>query len=191
MTNGWGNSKDTQDPANLAMVFARRDYAVLAYSGLGFGGLSCSVTLDDPGIDGQAASQLVSYLGGAPAIAYTNAAHTISAPPLNVVVHDQKDLDGIARAYDPRVGMLGASYGGAIQFAAASVDHRIDAIIPIDTWNGLPSALAPNSTAQTAGVTASTPGAAKSVWLARLFAVAEKSYLTSPVDPSTIDSCPG
>lgn len=106
-------------------------------------------------------------------------------------VHDQKDLDGIARAYDPRVGMLGASYGGAIQFAAASVDHRIDAIIPIDTWNGLPSALAPNSTAQTAGVTASTPGAAKSVWLARLFAVAEKSYLTSPVDPSTIDSCPG
>ncbi|MGW4277154.1 hypothetical protein ACWEGQ_33520, partial [Streptomyces seoulensis] len=29
-------------------------------------------------------------------------------------------------AGDPRVGMIGGSYGGAVQLAAAAVDHRID-----------------------------------------------------------------
>ena len=35
---------------------------------------------------------------------------------------------------DPRVGMSGSSYGGAIQLATAAVDSRIDAIIPDVTW---------------------------------------------------------
>lgn len=62
-TNGFGGSKD--DQAGLAKAFASRDYLVLSYSGLGFGGSGCKITLDDPDWDGQAASQLVSFLGRA------------------------------------------------------------------------------------------------------------------------------
>ena len=62
-TNGFGGSKD--DQAGIGKAFAARGYAVLSYSGLGFGGSGCKITLDDPDYDGKAAQQLVSYLGGA------------------------------------------------------------------------------------------------------------------------------
>ena len=58
-TNGFGGSKD--DQADLGRAFARRGYVVLSYSGLGFGGSDCKITLDDPDWDGhgrQAARQL-------------------------------------------------------------------------------------------------------------------------------------
>ena len=61
-TNGFGGSKD--DQADLGRAFARRGYVVLSYSGLGFGGSDCKITLDDPDWDGLAAKQLVTYLGG-------------------------------------------------------------------------------------------------------------------------------
>lgn len=38
---------------------------------------------------------------------------------------------------DPRVGMAGSSYGGAIQFATAAIDPRIDAIVPDIAWHSL------------------------------------------------------
>src|SRR3954464_13604234 len=114
-TNGFGGSKD--DEATAAKAFAARGYVVLSYSGLGFGGSACKITLDDPDWDGKAASQLVSYLGGAPGIAFTDAAHATAAPALDVVVHDAADHTGVAQTYDPRVGMIGGSYGGSIQFA--------------------------------------------------------------------------
>jgi ABC-2 type transport system ATP-binding protein len=161
-TNGFGGSKD--DQAGLGAAFASRGYEVLSYSGLGFGGSGCKITLDDPDYDGKAGSQLVSYLGGAPGIAFTDAAHTTPAPALNVVIHDARDHAGQAQTYDPRVGMVGGSYGGEIQFAVASVDPRLDTIIPLITWNDLTYSLDPNSTAQTTGVTSSTPGAIKINW---------------------------
>ena len=69
-TNGFGGSKD--DQAGIGKAFAHRGYVVLSYSGLGFGGSDCKITLDDPDWDGQAGRQLVSYLGGASGIAYTD-----------------------------------------------------------------------------------------------------------------------
>jgi len=60
--------------------------------------------------------------------------------------------------------MVGGSYGGAVQLAAASVDPRIDAIVPAETWNDLGYSLFPNGTATTSGVTSSTPGAMKIHW---------------------------
>ncbi|HLY33715.1 MAG TPA: CocE/NonD family hydrolase, partial [Jatrophihabitantaceae bacterium] len=134
-TNGFGGSDQDQVP--FAEQEAGLGYVVLSYSGLGFGGSDCKITLDDPDYDGVAASQLVSYLGGAPGIAYTDDTHTTAAPTLNVVVHDAVDHAGQADTYDPRVGMWGGSYGGQIQFAAASVDPRIDAINPQITWSDL------------------------------------------------------
>src|SRR3954452_17768861 len=94
-TNGFGGSKD--DQAGLGKAFSARGYVVLSYSGLGFGGSGCKITLDDPDYDGRAATQLISYLGGAGGIAFTDAAHTSAAPPLQVVVHDARDHAGQAR----------------------------------------------------------------------------------------------
>ncbi|MUL65438.1 hypothetical protein BOO86_13250 [Mycobacterium sp. CBMA 234] len=45
---------------------------------------------------------------------------------------------------DPRIGMVGASYGGGIQLVSAATDHRIDAIVPTIAWNTLNDALYPN-----------------------------------------------
>lgn len=42
---------------------------------------------------------------------------------------------------DPRMGMVGASYGGGIQFVTAAIDHRVDAIVPTIAWNSLNSSL--------------------------------------------------
>src|SRR4051794_35846940 len=41
-TNGFGGSKD--DQAGLGKAFAQLGYAVLTYSGLGFGGSACKIT---------------------------------------------------------------------------------------------------------------------------------------------------
>src|SRR2546423_14180007 len=64
-THGFGGSKN--DQANIGRLEASRGYVVLAYSGLGFGGSGCRITLDDRDYDGKAASQLVSFLGGSKA----------------------------------------------------------------------------------------------------------------------------
>lgn len=161
-TNGFGGSLNDQIP--FAEKEAALGYLVLTYSGLGFGGSGCKITLDDPDYDGQAAKQLVSYLGGAPGIAFTDAAHTVAAPTLNVVKHDAFDHSGVPQTYDPRVGMWGGSYGGGIQFATASVDPRVDTIIPVITWNDLSYSLGPNNTGQTTGVSTDPPGAVKATW---------------------------
>ncbi|MFL6022704.1 MAG: CocE/NonD family hydrolase [Marmoricola sp.] len=188
-TNGFGGSKD--DQAGLGKGFAQRGYAVLAYSGLGFGGSGCKITLDDPDWDGRAGSQLVSYLGGASGIAYTDAAHTTAAPVLDVVKKDAKAHNGVAMANDPRVGMVGGSYGGQIQFAIASVDPRVDTIIPIITWSDLSYSLGPNNTAQTTGVSTSTPGATKLTWGLGFSALGVVNGLQNvQVDPSRLFPCP-
>jgi X-Pro dipeptidyl-peptidase (S15 family)/X-Pro dipeptidyl-peptidase C-terminal non-catalytic domain len=189
-TNGFGGSKD--DQAGLAKYFATQDYVVLSYSGLGFGGSGCKITLDDPDWDGQAARQLVDFLGGQNGIAYADAAHTRPVTGLNYVVHDPTDHAGGHDADDPRVGMVGGSYGGEIQFAAASVDPRIDALIPLITWNDLSYSLTPNNTDPTTGVTSATPGVTKLTWPLLFFF--EGAVLDSAegfqYDPSRVIGCP-
>lgn len=44
---------------------------------------------------------------------------------------------------DPKIGMIGESYGGGIQLLASVQDKRIDAIVPITTWYDLEQALVP------------------------------------------------
>ena len=118
-TNGFGGSKS--DFEELAPAYARRGYAFLAYSGLGFGNSGCKITLDDPDWDGKAGKQLVSFLGG-----------TKAAKDGTRIDFIKKDGPG-----DPRVGMIGGSYGGQIQFAIAGIDRRLDTIVPQITWNDL------------------------------------------------------
>ena len=158
-TNGFGGSKD--DQRGIGLAFGRRGYVVLSYSGLGFGGSGCKIYLDDPDWDGVAASQLVSFLGGS--LAATDGTRVTG------VRKDPVSHDGVARPDDPRVGMIGGSYGGQVQFAAAAVDPRIDALIPVITWNDLAYALAPNNTSFTRGVTYATPGTEKVGWTSLFF----------------------
>lgn len=188
-TNGFGGSKD--DQAGIGTTFAQRGYAVLSYSGLGFGGSGCKITLDDPDWDGKAASQLVSYLGGRDGIAFTDAKHTAPAPVLDVVQQDTTDNAGQPSRNDPRVGMVGGSYGGQVQFAAASIDQRIDTIIPIITWSDLSYSLSPNNTSQTTGVSTSVPGAAKLVWALGFSGLGVVDGIqNAPADPSRLIGCP-
>lgn len=188
-TNGFGGSKD--DQAGAAQSLASRGYVVLSYSGLGFGGSGCKITLDDPDIDGRAASQLVSYLGGAPGIAYADAQHTQPVQPLDAVRLDSTDHTGAASTHDPRVGMVGGSYGGEIQFATASVDPRVDTIVPLITWNDLAYSLDPNNTGQYDGVSAEPPGAAKVNWAAGFSALGVADGAAgAPDDPRRVVGCP-
>jgi ABC-2 type transport system ATP-binding protein len=189
-TNGFGGSKD--DQSGIGRVFAQRGYAVLSYSGLGFGGSDCKITLDDPDVDGVAASQLVSYLGGKTGIAFTDDAHTTPAPALKVVRKDTRDHAGRRSTFDPRVGMVGGSYGGQVQYAAASVDPRIDTIIPLITWMDLSYSLSPNNTSQVGdGVSTSTPGAAKLVWALGFSGLGVLNGVqNAPTDPNRLVGCP-
>lgn len=188
-TNGFGGSK--ADQAGIGKAFAARGYAVLSYSGLGFGGSGCKITLDDPDWDGKAASQLVSYLGGKAGIAYVDAKHTKAAPVLKIVKRDKRNHAGKKAANDPRVGMVGGSYGGQVQYAAASIDKRIDTIVPIITWSDLSYSLSPNNTTQTTGVQTSTPGAAKLIWALGFSGIGVASGLQNlATDPSRLIGCP-
>ncbi|MDQ6839830.1 MAG: ABC transporter ATP-binding protein [Actinomycetota bacterium] len=164
-TNGFGGSYSDQDA--LAGFFAARDYEVLTYSGLGFGGSGCNIELDTPAYDGRAASELVSWLGNRPEI-----------------LTDGPD--------DPRVGMIGGSYGGAVQLAASSIDRRIDAIVPVITWNDLAYSLGPNNDATNFVHTDNPPGILKDEWTAFFFG----EGLTEPLQHATAtpfppSSCPG
>ncbi|RLV50160.1 CocE/NonD family hydrolase [Nocardioides mangrovicus] len=167
-TNGFGGSKDDTSTAGIGTSFAKAGYVVLSYSGLGFGATTCKISLDDPDYDGRAGSQLVTYLAGLDYVA-TNAPG------------------------DPKVGMVGGSYGGQIQYAVASQDKRVDAIIPIITWNDLSYSLAPNNATTTRGVSYAVPGVAKREWVDLFFADGIASgvqNVTVAHDPETLVGCP-
>src|SRR2546421_7430067 len=134
-TNGFGGSKN--DQADVAKLEASRGYVVLSYSGLGFGGSGCKISLDDRDYDGKAGSQLVTFLGGGKAAK--------DGTRVNFVKHDSVAHDGKHHAADPRVGMIGGSYGGPIQVAIAGIDPRVDPVIPIIPWDDLRYSLAPHN----------------------------------------------
>ncbi|MFD8061698.1 CocE/NonD family hydrolase [Streptomyces cyaneofuscatus] len=168
-TNGFGGSKSDGSTDAIGKAVAARGYVGLVYSGLGFGRSGCLITLDDPAIDGKAASGLLDFLGGARA--------ADDGTRADYVVQDGEG--------DPRVGMIGGSYGGAIQLATASTDPRVDALVPLITWNDLAYALAPTNTGARTGVTSETPGVFKWQWTNGFYLIGEGQPLLNPsLDPS-------
>lgn len=166
-TNGFGGSKSDGSTDAIGKAFAERGYVSLVYSGLGFGNSGCLISLDDPAVDGRAASRLIDFLAG------TRAAD--DGTKADFVTLDSKG--------DPRVGMIGGSYGGAVQLATAAVDHRVDALVPMITWNDLAYALDPNSAAR------EVPGAFKWQWTNGFYLIGESQPLTTVnLDPSRINS---
>ncbi|MFI9610168.1 CocE/NonD family hydrolase [Streptomyces sp. NPDC052023] len=168
-TNGFGGSKNDGSTDAIGRSFAQRGYVGLVYSGLGFGRSGCLVSLDDPATDGRAASQLVDFLAGKRAADDGTSADFVTL-----------DAPG-----DPRVGMIGGSYGGAVQLATASVDRRVDALVPMITWNDLAYSLDPNNAVGAADV----PGAFKWQWTNGFYLIGEGQPLLEPsLDPSRINS---
>jgi putative CocE/NonD family hydrolase len=171
-TNGFGGAKE--DQADLAQGFGEQGYVTLSYTGLGFvDGDNCPITLDDREHDGAAASQLIRFLGGDPAI---QAVDDATGEPVRIDQVVREDAR-TGTSYDPQVGMTGGSYGGQIQFAAAAVEKaartdRLDAIIPLITWNDLSYSLAPENgslpqgTARSGSVSATGTGVFKYQWAA-------------------------
>lgn len=190
-TNGFGGSKD--DGNKMGAAFASRGYVVLTYSGLGFGsdvqkgrrGSDCKITLDDREHDGVAGKQMIDFLGGLK--------KADDGTVVDYVLKDKKAHDGKSYPGDVRVGMVGGSYGGQIQFAVASVDPRLDTIVPLITWNDLAYSLAPNNTSLTKGVSYATPGVEKYNWTSLFFGVGVANGLQGGVqtkDPTRVGPCP-
>jgi predicted acyl esterase len=182
-TNGFAGSKTDVD--GVAAAFAQQGYVGLAYSGLGMGGSSCRIELDARQWDGKVASQLVTFLGGG--------SRATNGTKVGDVRLNTRAADGRHYKDDPEVGMIGGSYGGGVQFSAAAVDPRIDAIVPIIAWNNLAYSLAPNNaTLSGRTVTYKTPGIAKANpsgagWLNLLWIAGVFVPQTQPLQPS---SCP-
>jgi predicted acyl esterase len=182
-TNGFAGSKANVD--GEAAALAQHGYVGLAYSGLGMGGSSCRIELDAFKWDGKAASQLVTFLGGG--------SRATNGTRVNYVTLNKRAANGKHYPHDPEVGMIGGSYGGGVQFSAAAVDPRIDAIVPIIAWNNLAYSLAPNNaTLSGRKVTYATPGIAKANpggdgWLNLLWFA---GALVTPVAPAPPTACP-
>ncbi|MFI1651441.1 alpha/beta fold hydrolase [Streptomyces avidinii] len=115
--HGFGGSKD--DVREQAERLARDGYAVLTWSARGFGRSEGRIGLNDPEYEVKDVSRLIDWLAARPEV----------------------KLDA---AGDPRVGVSGASYGGAVSLLVAGHDRRVDAIAPEITYWNLADALFPN-----------------------------------------------
>jgi ABC-2 type transport system ATP-binding protein len=148
LAHGFGGSKESV--AANARDLAGRGYVVLTYSARGFGRSTGQIGLDDPRYEVADLSTLIDRLAA----------------------RDDVQLDGDG---DPRVGVAGGSYGGALALLGGAYDHRIDAIAPQITWNSLTAALFPSQTGRVdAGTVAATPqsagaGVYKRLWSGLFF----------------------
>ena len=98
-------------------------YNVLTWDPRGFGDSGGNVESDSPAFEGRDAQALVDVIAQQP--------------------EAQLDKPG-----DPRLGMIGASYGGGIQNVLALIDPRVDVITPQIAWHSLITALDYNDTSK-------------------------------------------
>lgn len=158
---GHGYAQDRSSMAPMADLFRQQGYVTLTFDAPGFGESTCGVGLADPAVDGTVMRSLVDVLGGKPGTAFTDRDATIPAATVDFVVRDD---DPATAGFDPRVGVVGASYGGGLAFAVASVDARVDTIVPAATFNDLEYSLFPQAAGLTEGVQAKSVGVAKTTW---------------------------
>jgi ABC-2 type transport system ATP-binding protein len=120
MGPGWGSAADTHlgtagDDTGIASLLAS-GFNVLTWDPRGFGQSTGTIEVDSPEFEGRDVEQLIDWVASQP----------------------QAELDA---AGDPRLGMVGGSYGGGIQLVTAAIDCRIDAIVPIIAWHSLQTSL--------------------------------------------------
>ena len=147
LAHGFGGSKADLGPE--ARSLAEHGYVVLTYTARGFGRSGGLIHLDAPAYEVADAKDLVSYLATLPE-----------------VLTDAKG--------DPRVGVAGSSYGGALALLLGAYDPRVDAIGADITWNDLAQSLFPNGVVSPSGDVADA-GVFKKMWASELFASASAS----------------
>jgi ABC-2 type transport system ATP-binding protein len=166
VAHGFGGDKTSVDAD--ARELAGRGFVALAWSARGFGASTGQIALDAPDAEVADARALVDWLAARPEV----------------------QLDGPG---DPRVGVTGGSYGGALSLLLAGYDKRVDALAPVITWNDLTQALFPNA-ASPAPPPQDTPahgpfagdGVFKSGWAGVFFSAGlGPAEGTGPLDPTT------
>ena len=141
LAHGFGGSK--ADSAGWARRLARAGYVAVTYTARGFGASGGLIHLDATGYEVADAARIVDLLAARP----------------DVLLDDPGD---------PRVGVAGGSYGGALALLLAGTDRRVDAAVPAITWNDLGQALFPQSATTASGTPA--PGVFKQRWASLFFA---------------------
>ncbi|HEY1488103.1 MAG TPA: alpha/beta fold hydrolase, partial [Micromonosporaceae bacterium] len=129
LAHGFGGTKASV--VDQAKHLADRGYAVLTWTAEGFGASGGQIHLDSPDWEVRDGSRLIDWLAARPEI-----------------VKDGPN--------DPRVAAVGGSYGGGFSLMLAGDDPRVDAIVPMITWNNLANAFLPDDVAG--------GGAADGVW---------------------------
>ena len=130
MGPGWSLAGDTStDGAPLFGALSIKSmwahgYNVLTWDPRGFGKSGGVATVNDPAKEGQDVRAMLDVVAAQP----------------------EAQTDGVG---DPRAGMVGFSYGGGIQLTTASIDCRVDAIVPGIAWNSLQTSLYKADTAKT------------------------------------------
>ncbi|WP_179474143.1 CocE/NonD family hydrolase [Mycolicibacterium vinylchloridicum] len=102
----------------------RENYNVVSWDPRGEFASGGVLQLDNPFFEGRDVSAILNWVAGL----------------------DNSLIDG---PNDPRVGMVGGSYGGGIQLTSAATDPRIDAIVPGISWNSLNNSLYPDGAFKT------------------------------------------
>ncbi|EHB57569.1 X-Pro dipeptidyl-peptidase domain protein [Mycolicibacterium rhodesiae JS60] len=102
----------------------RENYNVVSWDPRGEFASGGVLQLDNPFFEGRDVSAILNWVAGL----------------------DNSLIDG---PNDPRVGMVGGSYGGGIQLTSAATDPRIDAIVPGISWNSLNNSLYPDGSFKT------------------------------------------
>lgn len=147
IAHGFGGSKESVEAD--AKYLASKGFVVLIWTARGFGKSTGQIEMNS--IAGE--------------VADTRALISFLAKSKNVLL----DADG-----DPRVGVMGSSYGGANALLTASQDPRIDAVIADITWSNLEQGLFPQSVERTV-----TAGPFKKVWAGTFFSAVslQSAYL--------------
>ncbi|WP_344062092.1 alpha/beta fold hydrolase [Terrabacter lapilli] len=148
LAHGFGGTKDSV--ASEANDLHDRGYVVIAWSARGHGASGGRIHLNDPAYE----------------IADARTLLDLAAKRSDV----ELDAPG-----DPRAGVMGASYGGALGLMLAGADRRIDGVVSAITWNDLAAAFFPQAAVTRPPTTAAgrasidVPGPFKQVWATNFF----------------------
>ncbi|WP_235508800.1 alpha/beta fold hydrolase [Terrabacter sp. Root85] len=148
LAHGFGGTKDSV--TSQANDLHDRGYVVIAWSARGHGASGGRIHLNDPAYE----------------IADARTLLDLAAKRSDV------ELDGPG---DPRAGVMGASYGGALALMLAGSDRRVDGVVSAITWNDLADAFFPQAAVTKPATTAAgrspidVVGPFKQVWATNFF----------------------